>query len=329
MAGQLEIGGRGELGLAFEAAYPSTTFTAPTVWLPIRSESIARVEDNQYRMNIRGLADRQNPLQGYTHVEGEVEFEVTSDRLLHMLYGMRATIAISGTTSPFTYTFTPSAVTKPTTAASGTTTPRTLCLTVRRGGEYFGYYGCSVSRARFFIADSILMCNMSIFGIDEATPGAQTASYPTSQPFSAGKNSVLLSASPITTVARTDVDTLTIEINDNAVNEQRIKSGTGPAYIRWGEREVSGNVGMDFTDRAAEYAAFTGQTKYAVTLTGQNSATTDSVSVSLAALSLDTFPIALNSIGDVVRAEADFHAYYDTALTDVYQIVVKTTQTIG
>ena len=76
-----ELGGTGILGVAFETTYG--TYIAPTKWIPIRSESLTEVEDKIYRTNIRGLADRSGAIQGYTHIEGDIEFDISGRRIVY------------------------------------------------------------------------------------------------------------------------------------------------------------------------------------------------------------------------------------------------------
>ena len=129
----IEVGGAGYLGVGFETTLG--TFVAATKWIPIRSESLVVAEDKQYRMNLRGLADRSGALLSYTHVEGDIEFEVNPEFLPYFLYASRCSITKSGS-GPYTYVFTPAHVAKTTTAA-GTTTRKTLSIIVQRSGERF------------------------------------------------------------------------------------------------------------------------------------------------------------------------------------------------
>ena len=316
----LEIGGLGTLGIGFETTYG--TYAAPTKFLPIRSESLALVEDRQYRMNIRGLADRQNPIQGYTRIEGDIEFEVTSTTLPYFLYLARVAPSRTGV-GPYVYTFAPANVTLPTTAA-GVTNRKTGSLYVKRGDNVFGYAGCSVGRLAFSVVDSILMCTASLMGLTEADQTEDAETFDTKQPYSAGDVTFEfgVSAAP----ARTDFDSVTIDLNDNAENQQRIKAGTGPAYITWGEREVSGSADHDF-DTKDDYDRFVAQTKLELILTGSNSATDDEVELKVVAVAIDSYQTNLTALGELVRASFDYHGYYDTG--DVYSFVVKTTESIG
>src|SRR5438067_1784517 len=125
-----DLAGNGALGVATETTYG--TFTAPTKWIPIRSESLRKVENKIYRTNIRGLADRSGAIQGYYHIEGDITFEVTADSLVYFMYASRvvpAKGALAGGGYP--YTFTPASVASPTTAA-GIAVRKSLSIQVNR-----------------------------------------------------------------------------------------------------------------------------------------------------------------------------------------------------
>jgi hypothetical protein len=312
----VEIGGLGEFGWSYETTYG--TFVPAANWIPIRSESLKTEEDRQYRMNLRGLADRQNPILSYTHVEGDVTFEVTRSAILPFLYAARMAPAKAGSDPDFVYTFTPANVVKPTTA-TGATTRKTLSIAVNRSGTQFQYAGCSVTGLNFSLDNGTLMCTASIFGLTEVTGSETAASFLTDQPYGPGKvtfNMAAPASSP-----RTDVDTVTININDNGGPENRIKAGRGPAFNRWGEREVTVSAEYDF-DALTDYNAWIAATKFEVILNGEISDTNDEVTIKVNAAAHDDHDGPhLTNLGDLVRASVDMHGYYDTG--NVYTITVK------
>jgi Phage tail tube protein len=312
----VEIGGIGTFGIGFETTYG--TFVAPTKWIPIRSESLQRIEERQYRENIRGLADRQNPIQGYTRIEGDVRFEVTRDNLVYFLYGSRVDPTHILTGSDHHYTFTPANVTFPTTA-SGFTARKTLSLYVVRAENVFRYTGCNITQIEFSFDNSVLMCTARIIGIeeDETSVLTGTPTWVVAQPYSAGQDTIAVGTA--TPTARADIDTVTLTINDNGTAEQRIKAGTGPAFIKWGERETTAAFDYDFNTRT-DYDAFRNQTEYQIILKGTHEATptNDTLIVKYNSFALDSHEVGLSSIGDLVRARVNGHGFYDTGAT--YQI---------
>src|SRR5438093_181838 len=114
-----EIQGSVILGVGYETTYK--TLAAPTFYIPIISETLTLVEDKRYRMNLRGIADRTKGNQGNTHTEGDIQFEVTSDSLLRLLYAGRFGIVKTGAGAPFSYAFTSDPVAFPSTATGGNT----------------------------------------------------------------------------------------------------------------------------------------------------------------------------------------------------------------
>lgn len=316
----IEIAGIGEFALAFETTYG--TFAPPTKFFPIRSESLQKVRDNQYRMNIRGLADRQGPMPSYTHVEGDVEIECTSDVLPYFLYAARVTPSRSGG-GPYVYTFEPANVTLPTTE-SGVTKRKTLSLYVKRAGTIFGYNGCNIGRFQFSVDGSILIATMSVFGIDEQDTSNVVPDWPSSDPYGAGE--VTIDVGPVSSgaVPRVDIETASIEVQDNMVNEQRLKTGTGPAYNRWGEREVSGSLDMDFADKD-EYDHFVARDTMELILHGSHGVG-DTVDIAINAAAWDAYPVGLSGLGDLVKASVDYHGFYEDQ--EIYTITVGTDEDV-
>ena len=315
------IGGGGALGIAIEATYG--TFIAPTKWIPIRSESLEKQESKIYRENIRGIADRSGAIQGYYHIAGDVTFEVTADVLVYFMYASRVTPAKGALASGgYPYTFTPAHVASPTTGV-GVTLRKTLSVQVNRNQRPFGYTGMSVTQLAFSIDNGLLMCTATLMGLEEAQQSLGSPTWPTTLAMGPTYNAIELPTASV----RTDLDTFSLTINDNGDAQNRIKTtgGRAPAFIKWGEREVSGSVDADF-DTLTDYNAFLAQTIQPIKFTSVVDANLNAISIVLNATDMDSYKVNLGSIGDLVRANIAYHGIYNT--TDVYTIVVNTAESI-
>lgn len=313
----LEVAGQGVVGVAFETT--QNTYVAPTNFLPLRSETLELMEDKFYRLNIRATADRTGALQGYKHVEGDVEFEVTASELLYWMYASRVSIVKTGA-GPYTYTFAPVGVAKTSTGA-GATVRKTLSITAQRSGVVFGYVGCSVVQHVFTVDNGVLVGTFSVIGSDEASQSPPTPTWPTSTPFAPGKVTLEFpDATP-----RADVDTFNLTINDNGSAANRLNGQRGAAYITWGEREVTATYDMDF-DNTTDYNVFKNQTIQVLEILASNNASSDEVSLKLNNCVVDTYPVSLSGFGDILRASINMHSIALT--TDAYTMVVKSITSI-
>ena len=315
----VEVGGAGTLGLAFETVLG--TYTVPTKWVPIRSESLKLVEGKVWGRNIKGKADITRATKGYFHVEGDIVFEVSGASLLYFLYAARMTIAKVGAMAPWHYTFTGAHVAKSTTAASGPTVRRTLSMLVTRSGNPMGYTGLSVSQLTFTIDSGVLICTASMIGSGEAAQSAGTPTYVAEDPFGPGE----ITLEVPTATARADADTFTLTINDNGQAANRLNGLRTAAYITWGEREVTASMETDF-DSLTDFNDFVAQTSRTFKVKAINTAVTDEVDILLnAAINEDT-TVNLTSLGDVVRQSISYHGIYDT--TDACTIDVYTAESV-
>lgn len=314
----VEIGGAGTLGIALEATLG--TYLAPTKWIPIRSESMQVAEDKIYRMNLRALADRSGAIQGYTHTEGDIVFEVTPDILVYFLYCSRVTPA-KVVATPNVYTFIPAHVAKTTTAASGVTIRRTMSMLITRSARPFGYVGNAVSQLAFTIDGGVLVCTASMYGTDEAAQSAGTPSFTAQTVAGPGK----LTLEYPTATTRADVDTFNFTINDNAVTANRLNGLRAAAYQNWGEREITAHFEADF-DPLTDYAAFRAQTISPIKFSALPVPGTEEFVVVLNATAIDASPINLAGLGDVNRANIDLHGFYNTS--DAYTMTLKTLENI-
>src|SRR3954469_20170202 len=97
-------GAQGFIGIAVETT--PGTYLAPTLYVPINSESITYQQDTTWRRPIRQSADIVGAVMGNAHVEGDISMEAFEDVVATMLRAARASYVKSGTTPNFTYIFT-------------------------------------------------------------------------------------------------------------------------------------------------------------------------------------------------------------------------------
>jgi hypothetical protein len=278
------------------------------------------MEDAYYRRNIRAVAEISGVVPGYTHVEGDLEMEVTSDTLPYFLYAARTTPAKAGGPAPFTYTFVPANVAKATTA-TGPTNRKTLSLTIVRGSNPFGYVGNSVGQIVFTVDGGVLIATMSVIGSDEAAQSNPSPTWPTSLPFGPGKVTLEIPDG----TPRADMDTFTLTINDNLIAANRLNGQRKSAYQNWGEREITMGVEADF-DTLTDYTNFKNKTSQTVEVLSTNNVTDDEVSVKLRAAIINSYAVNLSSLGDVNRVAFDYQGILDP--TGSYQVVIKTTEDV-
>jgi Phage tail tube protein len=318
----LGIGGSGVFGLGFEAVYG--TRVNATKFIPIRSESLTDNEDKQVLSPIRGVPTASHVKRGYKVVEGDVEFEITSDSIIYFLYLARCAIAKTGA-GPYVYTFTPAATPFPTTAA-GANTRKSGSLYVERGGQAFYYVGMNTTSFTFGIDNGDLIGTAHLMGLSLDTAQAPIApTYSAFAPFGPGDIAISIpNAAP-----RVDIDTFSIQINDNGESLNRIRQGgaavRGPSYIKWGEREVGGSYDYDF-NTLDEYNAFNNNDFRTLRMNANHGAA-DIVQVDLAnIISTTGGAINLGGMGDLVRSTIDFRAIYQGAAE--YTIAVTTAESI-
>lgn len=312
----VEVGGAGTLGVAPEVTFG--TYVAPTKWIPIRSESLNLVEEKIWRTNIRGLAGRSGAVQGYTHIEGEITFEVTPDSLIYFLYAMRTTPSRTGA-GPYEYTFVPAHVAKTTTAA-GVTNRKTLSILVNRGSNPRGYVGCAVGSLNLTVDNGLMMATVSVVGSDVATQSAGSPTWSTGEPLGPGD----ITLEVPTATPRADADTFNFTINDNLTFANRLNGQRKAAYNNWGERETAWSYEFDY-DTQADYDAFIAQTIRSITLKGILSGTED-ITVTTLTTASESHVTNLSSLGDVNRAVVEAHAFHSTV--NEYSVVVKTAETM-
>jgi hypothetical protein len=302
-------GANGIVGIAMETV--SGTYTAPTKYVPIYTESIKSSQDNQYRRPIRQSADIIGTVPGNQHFEGDIELEALTDCVPYFLNAARLTLVKTGTT-PKVYTGTPTAIGVPT---------KTMSITVVRNGVVFGYAGCTVGQYTFSLGDDgKLMFKPSIVALSEASQASPSPAWPTSIPFGAGMYDL-----EIPTAAQVfDADTLEFTVNDNAKAEYRIKNtGRGPSFVSFGEREVQIKTERDFVNRT-EYDNFKTVTSQAITFKAIQDANNE-IDIVYNAGVVDSYEVNLTGQGDLLRAGLTYMGNANAGGTS-YSIVVKTTE---
>jgi len=299
------LGGGGKVGIAFETTMG--TYTAPTIFVPILSESLRYTEEKYYSEQIRQQTIVSDVKSGYYHVEGDVEMEADPTNLPYWLYASRHTIAKSGT-GPFVYSFTPSSAGSASTA-SGVTTPKTLSITIVRNGVVFGYTGCVVGGFEFSIEDAVLRVTMNVFGLAEAVQSAPSPTWPAADLLGADAHRVYLAAAAATpsfTTADVNFNGFTFRANYNAEAQNRIRADRGASYISYGITEAEIESELDFLDRT-DYDNFVNNTQRAIKLESTNGGATFAAATSAVRLqgnrvSYDTYDIGLEGMGDLIMA---------------------------
>lgn len=316
--GQVEVGGAGTVGIAFETVLG--TYMAPTKWIPVRSETLDNLEDKVWRKNIRGVADISGAIQGYRHVAGDIVFEVSNDVLVYFLYASRTLPSRTGVGAPFAYVFTPVHVAKATTDV-GLTTRKTLSILTTRSGNPMAYLGLSVGQLVFSLDGGVLVCTASMVGTSQEDESDEIPSYTTNDPFGPGEITLEIP----TSTPRVDVDTVSLTINDNLVPANRLNGSRYAAYQNWGERETTLTAEHDF-ENEDDYNIFLDQDIQPIKLVADDG-DAESLEFLLNAAVEENYKINLAGLGEVNKASLNYHAIYDT--DDAYQITVNTSEDVG
>lgn len=309
------LAGCGFLGIALETV--SGTYTAPTKYIPLRSESLSYMQETVWRRPIAQTVDITSAIPGNAHVEGDIEFEATPDSCVFFHHIMRGALNKTGA-GPYTYVYTGVC------GATGanTASAKTASLTIVRNGIVFGYVGCLVSQAQYTIDSGALIGTYSIIGSDEAVQSAPTPTWPTSIPFGAGEIALEVpTATPIF-----DTEGFDVTINDNAEPQFRMKNtGRGAQFVKFGEREVTMNVDRDFDSRA-DYDAFKALTAQSITWKATKSVN-EEMTFLMGAATKNTYEVGLSGQGDLVRASIEYQGVR-AASGNAYQMTIKTAENI-
>jgi hypothetical protein len=325
------LGGGGKVGIAFETTMG--TYVAPTIFVPVLSESLQYTEDKYYSEQIRQQTIVSDVKSSFYHVEGDIEMEVDPTNHPYWLYASRHTIAKTGA-GPYEYKFTPSSAGSASTAA-GATTPKTISITVVRNDVVFGYVGCVVGSFEYMVEDGVLRCTMNVLGMGEAVQSAPSPSWPAPDLLGADAHRVYLAASAVTpTFGAADVNFngFTFRVNHNAEAQNRIRADRQASYISFGITEAEIESELDFLDRT-DYDNMVNNTTRAIKLESTNGGATFAAATSAIKLqgnrvSYDAYDIGLEGMGDLIMAGFTGRII-GIAGGDAYQIEVKSPANIS
>jgi hypothetical protein len=324
------LGGGGSVGIAFETTMG--TYVAPTVFVPILSESLKYTEEKYYSEQIRQQTMVSDVKPGYYHVEGDIELEVDTNNIAHWLYASRHTVVKTGA-GPYVYVYIPSSAGSASTAA-GTTTPKTVSITIVRNGVVFGYSGCTVGSFEFTVDAGILKATLSILGLSEAVQSDPTESWSAPNLFGADAHNVYLAAAGVTpTFSAVDVNFngFTFRANYNAEAQNRIVAARSASYVSFGITEAEVESELDFIDRT-DYDNMVNNTTRAIKLESCNGGATFAAASSAIKLqgnnvSYDAYDIGLAGMGDLIMAGFTGRCVGITG-GNAYQIEVKSAVSI-
>jgi hypothetical protein len=305
------MGAGGLVGVAFETV--SGTYTAPTKFVPVLSESLELKEQNNYRTPIRQSAARIGVVPGDFSVEGTVTMEATEDCCLYFTEASRATGVKTGTTPNFVYTYTPNSAAVPN---------KTLSITVVRNGIIFGYVGCVVGKSTFTVNNNILEFSADIFGLTDASPSPTLVPvWPTSVPYGPGSWTIQIP----TPTQVFDLDTFSFEIDDAGQENFRLKNTRGAQFASFGERSCQMTATRDFLD-ATDYTSFKNVSGQHVMVLASNGAN-NSIQFDLYNAIKDVYQVPLSGVGDLIRASITYQTVLDGTGNE-YQVVYKTQEVI-
>jgi hypothetical protein len=305
------IGASGVMGIALEVT--PGTYVAPTKYVPFSSESLQWQQETGFRRAIRKSPDVTYAVPGNSHVEGDIEMDITEDVLPFFMMASRLDVVKTGAGPNYVYTGTPTAVAIP---------AKTLSITLVRNGIVFGYVGCVVGSYTFGVDDGTLTYTPTIFARDEAVQSAPTETWPTTTPYGMGQYSIEIP----TASAVTDTDTFEFQVEDNAEPAFRLKStGRSPQFIKYGEREVTMSLERDFESRT-DYDAFKALTAQSITLTASKGAN-NSISLLAPVAVKDSYEVGLDGQGDLVRASIEYQNLVGPS-TPAYTLIAKTQENI-
>lgn len=302
-------GAQGFLGVAIETT--PGTYTAPTKFVPIESESLQYQQETVWRRPVRQSADIVGAVDGNVHVEGDISMEAFEDVVAMILRAGRNVYTKTGTTPNFTYEIvgSPNAVPN-----------KTLSFTVVRNGVVFGYTGCVVPSFTLSIEDGTLKFNPSILGRDEAVQAAPTPTWITGiqqQPYGAGKYKIEIP----TATQVFDCDSFEFSVDDSGEPQYRLKDGSrGAQFISFGERSVSASVERDF-DTRADYDAYKALTAQTFTLTATKG-TNNSIALNMPAAIKESYEVGLSGQGDLTRASVSYNGVLDS-VGNAYKLTIK------
>lgn len=304
------IGAGGIVGVAFEPV--SGTYTAPTKFVPILSETLEYKESNNYRRPIRQSAGQIGVVAGDFDVEGTITMEATEDTCLYFTECSRAVGVKTGTGPNFVYTYTPTSVAIP---------PRTMSITIVRDGVVFGYTGCGVSKQTFTVNNNLLEYQVDVIGLAEATQSLPVATWPTAVPYGPGSWNVGI---PNGTQVF-DMDTFSFDVDDTGTANYRLKNTRGAQFVSYGQRSVQMTASRDFMDKT-DYTAFQAVTGQKITIAVTNGAN-NGIQFDIFNAIKDVYQVPLSGQGNLIRASLTYMSTLDGAGSE-YDLIYKTQEVI-
>lgn len=301
------IGGGGFVGIAFEAV--AGTFTPPTKFFPILTESLTRPQETTWRRPIRQNVDILGAVPGNVHVEGDIEMECLTDAAVYFHRISRATVVKTGAAAPWSYAITPNAA-----ACAG----KTASITVVRNGVVFGYTGCCVAGFTYSIEDGLLKATYSILGLNEAVQSLPTPVFNGQErPFGAGEYNIQIP----TATQVFDTDTFEWSVTDNGEPQYRLQTVPTARFIQYGEREVTLSVERDFATRA-DYDNFKALTAQSITLDATLAISNEKFTALIDAAIKDSYEVTLSGQGDLIRASISYMGTFDSAGQRSYRLTL-------
>lgn len=292
------IGAAGYVGVAVETV--ANTYTPPTLFVPVMSESLSYAQETQWRRPIRQTASITGAVDGDVRVEGDISMEAFGPVLPLLLQAARTSVTklpATPATPPYTYEFIPT---------DDAVAAKTLSITVARNGEIFGYTGCVLGSFTFTVDAGRLMFNCTVLGSDEAEETAPTPTWDDMDVFGAGMYSI-----EIPTASQVfDADGFDFQVENNAEAQYRLKNtGRGAQFIKYGENNVTLAMERDFHNRD-EYDAFKALTEQSITLKADNGS--DSVELLIPVAIKSEYTIGLSGQGDLIRAATSYNGVLDS-----------------
>jgi hypothetical protein len=322
------LGGGGSVGVAFETVMG--TYVAPTIFVPVLSESLEYTEDKYLSEQIRQQSIHTEAKPSYYHVEGDIELEVDPSNIVYFLYAGRHTITKTAG-PPAVYKFVPNSAGTASTAA-GVTVPKTLSITVVRNGEVFGYTGVALGGFEFSVDTDtgVLMATLNMFGLAEAVAADPTEAWIAPDLLGADSHRVYLDAAGIAPTFLNPVDVnhngLTFSANFNPTAQNRVRADRGASYISFGITEGTLSAELDFLTRA-DYDFFKATNKRSLRMESLNGGATLALATSGVRLQannyfFNTYSVPLEGMGDLVTADTEGRMLGITG-GDAYEIHVK------
>ncbi len=323
------LGAGGAVGLASEISTTMGTWVTPAIWVPILSENLTYQEDRYWSQALRGQTIDNEVKQGYSHVEGDITWEVDTRYLPFWLRAARLTEVKTGA-GPFVYTYTPNA--NASGAAAAVT--RTLAITIIRNNLNFAYSGCHVTSYSFTIEDAVLKSTMHIIGYKDATQTG-TPAFVAPRLLGASSHTINVAAGsastnpPAALAPVVNFNGFTFDCNDNGAAQNRINANRFPSYVSFGKTEATVSTELDFEDKT-DYTNFVNTTKKAIQLVSAGTVpANDTFQLTVMNSPFESYDVSLGGMADLIMANSVFHIISSGGTNPPFEIKVTTDATIA